>query len=243
MTIIKLDAIDSTNSYLKRISLENELENYTIVIAAEQTSGRGQMGAVWSSEPYKNLTFSIYTRIQYITGEQQFYISIVVSLSIFKTLRLLGIPNLKIKWPNDILSANYKICGILIENVIKHNTLYESVIGIGLNVNQIKFEGLPNVSSMKLLTGKNFNHDEIVHLIVQQIKEYDKILAKGDYQSLFDEYESHLFRKDKPSTFKNNEGEVFMGFIKGITPLGKLKVLLEDDILSEYELKEIKLMY
>ncbi|WP_452598569.1 biotin--[acetyl-CoA-carboxylase] ligase, partial [Pontimicrobium sp. MEBiC01747] len=143
MRIIKLDAIDSTNTFLKGISSEGTIEDYTVVVTKKQTNGRGQMGTVWDSEAFKNLTFSVYKTHINIKLEQQFYISIVTALSLVKTLKTLGVNKIQIKWPNDILSENKKICGVLIENVIKQTALSSSIIGVGLNVNQTNFEKLP----------------------------------------------------------------------------------------------------
>ncbi len=243
MTIIKLDAIDSTNSYLKRISAENELNNYTVVVSKEQTAGRGQMGAVWSSQPYKNLTFSIYLDVSNLVKEKQFYISMIVSLSILKALQIIGIPNLKIKWPNDILSANNKIGGVLIENIIKQNELYASIIGIGLNINQTSFENLPRASSLKSITGKSFDHEEVLYQIIDQLKKYSLAINENDFNVVLNQYQEHLYRINKPSTFKKEKGTIVMGFIKGVSDSGKIKILLEDDILQEFELKELQLLY
>ena len=243
MTIIKLDAIDSTNDFLKKISAEKPLDDYTTVVAKVQTAGRGQMGSVWETEPYKNLTFSIYKEVLHIPRDHQFYISMAVSLALLSSLKGMGIPKLKIKWPNDILSANQKISGILIENIIKQNELYASIIGIGLNINQTDFTHLPAATSMKLLSGKFFDHEEVMHQIIYHFKKYAEKLAEKNYRAIMDEYEEQLFRKDKPSTFQNKEGSLFTGYIKGVHPSGKLKVLLEDDILSEFDFKEVKLLY
>ena len=243
MNIIKLDAIDSTNLYLKKLSVENELNDYTVVLAGQQTAGRGQMGTHWVSEPFKNLTFSVFLNINKLQKEQQFLISIAVSLAIVKALKIFGIPNLKIKWPNDILSANLKLCGILIENVIKANKLFATVIGIGLNVNQTDFGNLPKASSMRLINGKTYNTDEILYVIIDQIKKQILDIEENLHDQLFRTYENHLFRKDKPSTFKSPDGSLFTGYIKGVTSSGKLFVLIENNILKEYDLKEIELLY
>lgn len=88
--------------------------------------------------------------------EQLFFVNMKVSLAVFKTLRQLNIPDVHIKWPNDILSANAKIGGVLIENSVKNATTFESIIGIGLNVNQIEFNGLQSVSSLQLHYRENF---------------------------------------------------------------------------------------
>ncbi len=161
MNIIKLDAIDSTNSYLKKIILNKDVSDSTIVTAKFQTKGKGQLGTNWQSEDSKNLIFSIYKKDLGIKVKDQFIISIIVSLALIKTLKKNNLPNLRIKWPNDIMSNNKKICGILIENIVKEKHVKHTIIGIGLNVNQTIFDNLPNASSIKNLTGTTHNKDEI----------------------------------------------------------------------------------
>jgi len=243
MYIIKLNAIDSTNSYLKQLCTTASVLDYTVVVAKKQTQGRGQMGTIWNAEASKNLTFSVFKDLSDFQIELPFYISMVVTLSLLKTLNKLSIPRLSVKWPNDILSANKKICGVLIENVIKHSNTKASVIGIGLNVNQVDFESLPKASSLKIISGNSFDLDELVIDIVYNLKIYFMVLKNKRYNDLRLEYESHLFRKNKPSTFQDTEGVIFSGFIKGVSDLGYLEVLLEDNIIKAFDLKEISLLY
>lgn len=243
MRIIKLDAIDSTNTFLKGMSSEDAMTDYTIVVAKKQTQGRGQMGTLWSSEASKSLTFSVFKDVSFLESEQQFYISIVTALTLIKTLKTFCIGKLSIKWPNDILSANEKISGVLIENVIKHSALTSSVIGVGLNVNQRCFEGLPKASSMTILSGRTFDLDEVLQEFLSNLEFYFSLLEVGERKTLKKEYESLLFRKNKPSTFKDIEGDLFSGFIRGVSPSGKLIVELEDEIRREYDLKEVTLLY
>ncbi|GAA4963191.1 biotin--[acetyl-CoA-carboxylase] ligase [Algibacter aquimarinus] len=242
MPIIKLDAIDSTNSYLRRLIHETEVSDYTIVQAKKQTYGRGQMGTVWNSEEGKNLMFSVFKDLSMHIVEFPFYISMAISLAVFKAFKTLNIPDLHIKWPNDILSADKKICGILIENVIK-NKLDYTIIGVGVNVNQTNFEHLPKASSLKNITGIHYDLDEILHLILKYTKEYSSLLEHEKYDFVKNEYENNLFRKNKPSTFRDADGNLFSGFVKGVTKYGKLQVILEDEIVKKYDLKEITLMY
>jgi BirA family biotin operon repressor/biotin-[acetyl-CoA-carboxylase] ligase len=242
MHIIKLDAIDSTNSYLKELVCNEVVKDFTVVVAKEQTEGRGQMGTKWESESHKNLTFSLFKDLSVHDVEFPFYISMAISLAILKALQSFQIPQLSIKWPNDILSADKKIAGILIENVIK-NRLTSTIIGIGVNVNQTKFEMLPQASSLKNITGQFYNLDEVLHQILKFTEEYSKLLQDGHYDEVKTEYETYLFRKDKPSTFKNNNNELFPGFIKGVTKYGKLMILLEDQVVKKFDLKEVQIMY
>ena len=243
MRIIKVSAIDSTNSYLRKMSNEEFVKDYTIIVTDEQKKGRGQMGTIWSSEKGKNLMFSVFKELNPLSIHDSFFVSVATSLSIVKALKESNIPYLKIKWPNDILSENNKVCGILIENVIKNNQLSSCIIGVGLNVNQTEFKKLPKASSLNLITGKYFNLDELLTNITNQLKHYFGRLENGELTSLKKEYEDLLFRKNKPSTFKNAKGNMFSGIIKGISDFGKLNVLLEDEITKEFDLKEITLLY
>jgi BirA family biotin operon repressor/biotin-[acetyl-CoA-carboxylase] ligase len=186
--------------------------------------------------------FSLFKDLSMHDVDFPFYISMAISLAILKALKSLYIPDLHIKWPNDILSADKKICGILIENVIK-NKLNSTIIGIGVNVNQTKFKNLPKASSLKNITGVHYNLDEILHGIIKYTKYYSSILQNEEYDAVKSEYENSLFRKDKPSTFKDANNDLFSGIIKGVTKYGKLQVLLEDGIVKKYDLKEITILY
>ena len=243
MKLIKLDAIASTNSYLRSLSTHEKLEDFTVVVTDRQLEGKGQMGTSWEVEAGKNLTFSVFKKISCLNNEEQFYVSMATSLAIFKALETFNIRRLGIKWPNDILSANQKICGILIENIVQNNQMQAAVIGIGLNVNQTDFGHLQSASSMKLLNGVTYQLEEILHSIVAQLKVYAVYVEDRRFDELKEAYERKLFRKDKPSTFKDQEGNLIMGFIKGVSHSGKLQVLLEDHVLKDFDLKELKLLY
>lgn len=242
MNIIKLDAIDSTNSYLKKILSNKDVSDSTIVTAKFQTKGKGQLGANWESEDSKNLIFSIYKKDLGIEVKDQFIISIIVSLALIKTLKKNNLPNLRIKWPNDIMSENKKICGILIENIVKEKHIKHAVIGIGLNVNQTIFDNLPNASSIKKITGNTHNKDEILKELANNINRSFEMIYSSSSEIIFKKYEELLYRINKPSTFKNLKGENFTGFIKGVNKLGKLNVMLDDNKLESFDLKEISIL-
>ena len=243
MHIIKLSATDSTNSYLRNKCSKELVEDYTVIVADQQTKGRGQVGTNWTSEAGKNLVFSVFKNLKSLNIEHPFYLSMITSLSIERALKKMNIQNLKIKWPNDILSDNKKICGILIENVFKRNSLNSSIIGVGLNVNQTLFNDLPNASSLKLQTGIDYSLNELLITILNELKIYFNLYENGELYAIKQEYESKLFRINKPSTFKKTDGALFSGYIKGISNSGKLNILLEDNINQEFDLKEVQLLY
>ncbi|MEM9141980.1 MAG: biotin--[acetyl-CoA-carboxylase] ligase [Bacteroidota bacterium] len=239
MQLIKLDATDSTNAYLKALMASQEIEDYCTVVARNQRKGRGQMGAHWLSKPGKNLTFSVLRKGGIFWGDNPFILNVLVSLAIFNTLKESNVPDLSIKWPNDILSGISKICGILIENVLSGNTLKASIIGIGLNVNQTHFPNLSNVSSLKLVLGREQDLEGLLDRILKNIRQVFQ--RTGQTKSVWESYENVLFGKGVVTEFQNRQGLGFKGTILGVSQVGKLIVLLEEGgCTAEYDFKEIR---
>jgi BirA family biotin operon repressor/biotin-[acetyl-CoA-carboxylase] ligase len=243
MRIIKLNATQSTNDYLRALTLDQKCNDYLVVTAKEQTKGKGQMGSSWVSEPGKNLTFSVFKGDLNLNIKNQFLLNVVVALALHKTLATYKLKHLFVKWPNDILAEQKKICGVLVETAIKSSNIESAILGIGLNVNQLNFDEFPKASSLKKLTGVHYNLDEVMESIINSLQYYFKWLDAEKFDQLLDAYDGLLFRKEKPSTFKTAEGDLCVGIIKGITENGLLKVLFEDDILKTFDLKDITLMY
>ena len=242
MKLIKLGAIDSTNEFLKGLSNKQQLENFTVVTADSQTKGKGQMGAVWSSEPSKNLIMSLLVKDFLKDIYDIFNLNSIVSLAVIEALELYNIPNLSIKWPNDIMSYNKKIGGILIENVIKSDGTIHSIVGLGLNVNQTNFEMLPKASSLAVICDELFDKEEILYSICNAMEK--KVIAcKLDNTTLLEEYSFKLYKKGLPMPFSNQNEQNFMGIIQGVSSVGKLQVLLVDDSIREFDIKEIQMLY
>jgi BirA family biotin operon repressor/biotin-[acetyl-CoA-carboxylase] ligase len=242
MKLIKLDAIDSTNEFLKGLSSNQILENFTVVTAENQTKGKGQMGSVWDSEPSKNLIMSVLVT-EFVTDINQIFdINIVVSVSVIQVLEDLNIPELSIKWPNDIMSYTKKIGGILIENCIKSDGSINSIAGLGLNVNQINFENLPKASSLAAICNTTFDKEEILLKIIENLElNIELWFHNSDYFWSF--FANKLFKKGIPMPFEDQNQQNFMGIIQGVSTIGKLEILLEDDSVSEFDIKEIQMLY
>ena len=239
MNLIKLDAIDSTNDFLKNLASHQALENFTTVMTENQTNGKGQMGAKWVSEPSKNLICSIFLKDFLNDRNQIFNLNRAVSLSVFLALEKYNLPQLAIKWPNDIMSDSKKIGGILIENTIKSDGKINSVIGIGLNVNQLNFELLPKASSMAKIMAKEFDKEFILKDIISHLK---TIVLENNSANLHLTYVKKLFKKGIPMPFETKKGK-FMGSIQNVNEMGFLEVLLEDDSIELFDLKEIQMLY
>ena len=242
MNIIKLSAINSTNDYLKQLIATRHVENLTVVVAENQTAGRGQMGAKWNAEPGKNLTFSILIKDLLLEANGIFNLNVAIAVSIAQALDDFAIPSICIKWPNDILAGNKKIGGILIENSFKNDGEIFSIIGIGLNVNQKNFSGLPKASSLAVAANKDFDKDRVMTAIIEKVIWNSNKLLNNDGKSLWKTYHSRLYKKDVPMPFER-DGNHFMGIIKGVNDNGSLEVLLDDDTVANYNIKEVQLLY
>lgn len=242
MRLIKLDTTSSTNDFLKEMSGSQALENFTVVTAENQTRGKGQMGAKWHSEIGKNLIMSILVKDVLSGVEQIFILNASVALAVVSALETIEIPELYIKWPNDIMSGHKKIGGILIENTVKSGGGITSIVGLGLNVNQSDFTGLPKASSLSVIAGRVFDKENICEKIVKNIESNAHFIAEHA-DVLWQAYHARLFKKDVPMPFENNDGVRFMGIIKGVTPEGNLELMLENDTAKVFGIKEIQMLY
>ena len=223
--IMWFDTLDSTNEEVRRRI--DSLDNLSVVSSFAQTAGRGQRGNSWYSAPGENLTFSVLLKFAsgdsgsssdcfpYLKAVDQFVICEIAALSVVELLDRHDI-SASIKWPNDIYIKEKKVCGILIENVLRGSGLFYSILGIGLNVNQRNFDvSLPNPTSMLLETDKQlcFTNckseifdskcllDEFVDIFTEKCNEF--LVSEADHSKLRDSYLSRLWRLDTPSLFRD----------------------------------------
>ena len=240
MNIIKVTTVNSTNTFLKQLAKEKLLKNWTVVWAEKQTSGRGQQDNAWFSGQGDNLTFSILLNEDPIHHKHQFYLNRIISLAILKVLQNSAIGDFTVKWPNDIMLGRKKVAGILIENTIQKGYIVQSVIGIGININQEIFPpSLNNAVSLKQLTSKNYDIEMLLVKIVTAIQELYAINSKSDVSYINDTYQKFLFNKEKVSVFQK-ENYLFNGIIKGVSEKGKLCLLHENENICCYNSHEIK---
>ena len=242
MNIIKLNAIDSTNAFLKSLAKDKTTENFTIVVAEHQTNGKGQRGAEWLSQTGKNLTFSVLCNFK-LNEISLFTLNIITAISIVKGLKKASNLNFQIKWPNDILAENKKIAGILIENSFNGQNDIQTIIGIGINVNQENFNQLPQASSLFLLDNKEFDKDVLLIEIVNELKSNLEAVKLLGEDCFWNEYHEILYKKGIVSTFEDIQSKRFVGKILGVTREGKLEVVLDNEMIAIYDLKEIKMLY
>ena len=231
--------LDSTNAYLQRKQSECDIRNW-VVSADEQTAGKGMGSNGWESEAGKNLTFSLALDMSFLPAERQFLLSEAVALGLYEALcPLIPKEKLSIKWPNDVFYENRKLAGILINSTIKANMMDVSIIGIGLNVNQMQFQDWPtHPISLQQITGKAYDLDSLLEQIVENIHKKVEIL-RSTPTLIEDMYLQRLYRYHTWADYEV-DGETLRLFMTGIDAFGRLMLVDEADNPYCFDIKEIK---
>lgn len=238
MKIHRYPKLQSTNS--EAAKLAESLSHGDIIITDEQTAGRGQRGNSWEAEPGKNLTFSIFLRPRELKAAESFKLSMAISIAIIKAVEeLIPSSEFRIKWPNDIYWRDKKLAGILIENSFQGQNVYHSIIGIGLNVNQLEFRSdAPNPVSLAQIAGKEFELEQVLKLVSDTILSQENILQRPE-KELIEKYHNLLWRSEGKFLWREPGGEPFEAEIASVAPSGHLTLKKIDGLLRSYAFKEV----
>jgi BirA family biotin operon repressor/biotin-[acetyl-CoA-carboxylase] ligase len=237
-TIVHLDKVDSTNNYAAKELLTKSLNEGTVFTAACQQSGRGTGGSSWESEDGLNLTISIILYPVQVGISHQFSISQAISLGLADFL-LQHVGGVSVKWPNDIYVNDRKIAGILIETAICGGKFSRAIAGIGLNINQEIFvSDAPNPVSLKNLTGKSYDPDEMLVSLCSHLDKRYHSLISGDYDTLNKAYELLLYRKGIWADYRAEDGD-FEGMLTGVGKDGQLLIQTRTGRIRNFMFKEV----
>ena len=236
--IITVASTGSTNNYASKQVIENEVQEGTVFLAYEQTSGRGQLNNFWESEAGKNLTFSIFLKPVFLDIHKQFMLSKAVCLGLSSFLSRYT-SQVKIKWPNDIYVGDRKICGVLIENAVMNGVISQSVIGIGLNINQAVFRSdAPNPVSLTMITGEEYDLGETLRALLQEIGFFYQKLQARQFDELDQSFHERLYRLNEWHRYEDGK-HLYTGMLTGVNDMGQLQVQEKDGLLYEYHFKEV----
>ena len=237
--IISLNKVDSTNSYLANLPIEQQ-QHGLCVSTQYQTKGRGQAQNVWESEQGQNLLFSLMLFPHEVEPDQQFAISEIVSLALVELLEQELGKEVTIKWPNDIYLGNSKLAGILIEHTICGSMLTKSIVGIGLNVNQITFsKALPNSISMAMSTGKHYPLDKLLTSVVESLMQSYHYWTERPLSLLHQAYMQRLYRREGFHSFALPDGTQFQAHIADVHPMGPILLKKTDGSEHYFAFKEV----
>ncbi|MBN3582894.1 biotin--[acetyl-CoA-carboxylase] ligase [Algoriphagus aestuarii] len=227
----------STNDIALQMIRKSQAKEGTIIITGHQTKGKGQRGNSWFSEPGKNLTLSMVLAPEFLDISEQFHLNMCIAVGIRSFLEEY-IPNVKVKWPNDIVVPGFgKIGGVLIENILTGPSWEYAVVGIGLNVNQISFAN-PKATSMAKISQNIFDLNELFRMLITRLEKSYLKLKKSKYEDIKNEYLSHMYLMKQRALYLS-EGIEFEGEIVGINDSGKLQIKEKEGMLREFDLKEV----
>jgi len=231
--------LGSTNEELNRLLAAEILKEGFIVSTEFQSAGKGHQGNTWSSEKGKNLLFSILLKPDFLSPEKAFHLSRIISLAIIDVLDKQDI-KADIKWPNDIMIGSSKICGILIENGISGAQIIHSVIGIGLNVNQEKFNSeIPSPTSLSLEKGCHFDRELLLEDVLTALESWYQVLLTGNEMIIMDAYLNRLYLLGEEAGYSDGLIE-FRARIRTVMPGGELELITENGDIRKFGFKEIE---
>lgn len=239
--LIVLEEVTSTNDYLKELlSNIKPLPEATAIMAIHQVKGKGQRGNLWLSKPAETLAISFVLYPTDFSVEQSFNLNMLICLGVQHWASTL-LPNVQIKWPNDIYVNDKKLGGILIENQLSGRHVRSSVIGIGINIKQQNFPTAIQDKATSLYIEKPMAPTQSLEhyglSLLSTIMALYKSLDLRETRPLLDTYNGCLFRKGIPACYEI-EGGTFLGTIQEVDNNGKLKILIHGEERS-FDLKEI----
>jgi BirA family biotin operon repressor/biotin-[acetyl-CoA-carboxylase] ligase len=234
--LIYVPICHSTNTLAAELGNKTPLPEGTLVITDNQQKGRGQRGNGWEAEPHKNFTLSVLLKPTFLAIANQFFLNQCISLAITDFINSVLNKESKIKWPNDIFIGDKKVGGILIENSLSGESIQQSIVGIGLNVNQQLFNN-NNATSLSIISKNEFSLSRILEGLLTSIEARYLQLKRADFTALQSDYLQLLYRINEIHRFRDSENE-FEGTITGIDERGRLKISAKTERL--FDIKEVK---
>ena len=239
---IKLEVITSTNNFAYKLLKAGEIKEGAVITALHQSRGEGQLQAKWESDYAKNILISIVLSPN-ISIKNQFDINICISLALHDFTKKYFKKGVKVKWPNDLLVENEKLAGILIKNIVKTDSIKDTIVGIGLNVNQIKFKNYSlKATSMKKLLEKEFDIEELQKELLDCIGLRYLQLKRKEFEKIREEYITILHGFNQWGHYEIEGGKI-KAKITGIDEIGMLLLEMENGKTKSFSLKEITFLF
>ena len=221
MNLIVLPVIDSTNSYAQQLIRDEKTTEQLVVLALEQTDGRGQRGKKWESEKGMGLFTSFIFQPDGIPAISQFLMNKAIAIGVAEYLESRVFQKATIKWPNDLMVENEKIAGILIESNLRGSFFSSLVVGIGINLNQRVFHGTFETSpvSIKLITGSSYQPESEVQELYRFVRnKYEQFMSR-EFEQLEEQYKARIYKRDQLVVFLEGEN-IFSAILKDVDDNG-----------------------
>lgn len=225
--LVVLDSVDSTNDYLKKLGNEG-CENGTVVIAREQTKGKGRLGRTWQTKKDDGIAFSVLLRPNAAPSEVS-AITPLAGLAVCKAIREYTKLDCVIKWPNDIIVGRKKLVGILTEMSAEFDAVEYVITGIGINVDHTSFpeEIAFKATSLLLETGRHIDKNEFLACVLEHL---ENEFVKNNLEltpTALSEYTDLCATVGRSVTFQRGTRRI-SGMAVGVSEHGELKVMMSD---------------
>jgi BirA family transcriptional regulator, biotin operon repressor / biotin---[acetyl-CoA-carboxylase] ligase len=239
MKVYVIKQCDSSNREVFRHREWLENKQPFVLFCHDQKKGRGYSGNFWHADPGKNLTCSMVFSPSFLEAHRQFYFSMIIALSIDDLMKNYGLKSL-VKWPNDILVENKKIGGILIESEIQQENINCIVAGIGLNVNQKKFQSnIKNPTSLILAGIEKETPESVLKKLIDHVEYWYHKLKNHAFNTIKSTYLDRLTGYQSWKTYRSGK-KVFKAKIIDICEDGKARMESENGTVHEFDIKEVE---
>ncbi len=237
--LIYVPECHSTNSSLAELIAHGDLPEGLVLLTDHQTKGMGQRGNSWESGQGMNLTLSVLLKPKFLAIKDQFQLNMAIAIGIAAGLKRLVSRTISLKWPNDIFIDDKKVGGILIQNQSQGGSLAMSIVGIGVNINQLEFTA-PQATSLIEVTGKSMPLDDVFQHLISALEATYLELRAGHIESIRGRYIQSMYRYGQLQSFES-EGQRFVGMITDVDEFGRLCIKIDSSI-RKFSLKEIKML-
>lgn len=238
--IVLLHEVDSTNNYIAKLLSEQKIAHGTVILAEKQTSGRGQRGNSWISNAGSQFTASFYLSTAFLSVHQMVSFNMAIALAVQKTLVSLLNEPVAIKWPNDLMVANKKIGGILIETQFKSGIIEGAIVGIGINIHLE--EHLPSSTAISAFVDRKVEPMSILETLLPIMNEQYNQLKHGDFAAVKQAYLSNLWNFGVEINAFLPDETLIHGKIIDVSNEGNL-VFQTEETIHEFGIKEVKFTY
>lgn len=202
---------------------EDSEKEFHLLVSDFQTDGRGQQGNHWESQSGQNLLFTLRFFPTFLLPYRAFMLAEIAAIALVQTIDFCE--NVSIKWPNDIYVGEKKIAGMLIEHKFMGQEVAETIVGIGLNVNQTRFlSNAPNPVSLRNICDRSFDRQLLLAKFLGKFLSLYSALREHDFDSIHHLYKSLLFRRNGNHYYRKASGKVFAASLYDILPDGRISL-------------------
>lgn len=224
----------STNTVAKFFA-ENNIGDGAVIISEKQTNAKGRSGKPWES-PLGGVWLSIIIN-PYVDQSKLPIITLATGLAVERTFERLGITNAEIKWPNDILINDKKVCGVLTEAIAKFNSIEHVIVGVGidvnLDVNELPKDLQEGTTSLNLETGEEIDENLIIKIFLEEFEKICETFINEDYDTILKEWRKHSYTIGKNVEIREPFGKTYEGYVVGIDKHGVLIIEKPDGELKK----------